>query len=486
MPYLDTIKLAFGNSLILGNTPDAVSLEQVARKIEQENLDIQSFGLFDSNTANYNTYYPDVTAEDFTPKDSDFITPTFRALSEVVVHKNWNPVDFGVNGVLKKSLSLLKGQTINADHETSIGNAMGAVADVAWQESFKQNGVMIPAGINAKLKIDAKSHPRVARAIMMDPPSIHSTSVTVQFLWEKSHASLTEEEFFRSIGTFDKDGKLIRRIATRVQRYNEISLVSHGADPFAQKMDKGGINNPLWADVSYNSAKPGERKATKFFMFDFKSDVVSNSEENSIPTETNNNSTQTETNMDKQFLLALAAVLGMQGQTEESITNEAVQTALAERLTAQQTLQQNFDNLQQEFNTYKEQNPVGGTPDQQQLTALQGQVNTFTESFRAEVLKNYNILAAGAPVASIVELLGKADYSTLKAMNEGYAVELEQKYPISCKKCGSTEVNRASSSQEEGQDDKGTSSFTENPADYAQRLSLKRANQNANAMHGGK
>jgi hypothetical protein len=119
---------------------------------------------------------------------------------------------------------------------------MGAVKDVMWEESYKTpGGIVIPSGINARMKLDGKSHPRVARAIMMDPPSIHSTSVTVQFLWEMSH-NLSQEEFFKKLGTFDKDGKQINRVASLVKRYHELSLVGHGADPYAQKITQSGPN----------------------------------------------------------------------------------------------------------------------------------------------------------------------------------------------------------------------------------------------------
>ena len=89
--------------------------------------------------------------------------------------------------VLKKSMQMLIGQTINIDHEIAVGNAIGAVSEVFWQPAYKtKSGIEVPAGINAVLKIDGKSNPRIARGVMMDPPSIHSNSVTVRFKWEPS------------------------------------------------------------------------------------------------------------------------------------------------------------------------------------------------------------------------------------------------------------------------------------------------------------
>lgn len=131
---------------------------------------------------------------------------------------------------------MLLGQTVNCDHETNIGNAIGAVSQVMWQESYKDGHFTIPAGINGILKIDGKANPRIARGILMEPPSIHSNSVTVQFKWDKSHPGMEDGEFYQKLGTYDSKGEMVRRIVTEVVRYLETSLVSHGADSFAQRL----------------------------------------------------------------------------------------------------------------------------------------------------------------------------------------------------------------------------------------------------------
>lgn len=460
MAFKDTIKLAFGHNIIMGNTPDKLTLDQVANKVEKDDsaLDIASFGLFDSNTANYNTYYPEVTAEDLAPKESEFITPTFRALSEVIVHKEWNPVDFGIGNALKKSASLLKGQTINSDHETAVGNALGAVSEVGWQNSMKTpGGIIIPAGINAKLKIDGKSHPRVARAIMMDPPAIHSTSVTVQFLWEKSHADLTEEQFWAKLGTYHKDGQLIRRIATDVKRYHEISLVSHGADPYAQKIIGDQIVNPKFADVSYNKAHPGKKPATKYFFFDMSTDLVANSaeeadeSEETIPHESNNNNNAKDKTMNKAFLLALALTMGLKykdGETEseyneENITEEVIQNALSQRVTQMAQLSARPDITAEEVTRLQAvETQFNALP--KDITALNEFMTAQTTELRAAVIKNLNTLGKNTGALKAMVENPKTSYETLSALNITYAAEVEEKFPLACKKCGSKEVNRAS------------------------------------------
>lgn len=466
MEFLDTIKLSFGNNLLLGNTPAGkISLEQIGNRYKKvpEALEVEAFGLFDSNTNNFNTYYPDVTAEDLAPKDSDFITPTFRALSEVIVHKEWNPVDFSLNSVLRKSMPLLRGQTVNADHETAIGNSLGAISEVAWEESYKaKGGVIIPAGINSILKIDGKSNPKIARAILMDPPAIHSTSVTVKFLWEKSHPELSQDDFYSKIGSKAEDGKLIRRVATMVKAYHEISLVSHGADPYAQLVKDGGIVNPKYANVTYNSAKeiPGELKSlAKHYYFNFKSDVI----ENSIPEEIiyngdDNPSQQTQT-MKKELLLVLSALASIQGitfanpnePTETELTD--AESKLKEFLTANENTAKLLATQTEEVTRLK----LVETAHTELLAKGTGKetqefVNARTEELRTVSLANYNKLNP-TPDAKITEMLSKADYNTLEALNLGYTTQLEEKYPMSCGKCGSTEVSRASAKIGEGGED---------------------------------
>src|SRR3989304_9845364 len=149
---IEILSLTFSHNLIMGNKPDKISLPQVHKKMNTEKSSSRSFGLFDSSQPNYTTYYPDVRPEDLNPKDSDFIHPLFRALSEVIVHKKFHPIDFGKNQTLKNSMGKLRGQSVNVDHETAIGNAIGVILSEEWQEGYYTNdGLFIPRGINTLL-----------------------------------------------------------------------------------------------------------------------------------------------------------------------------------------------------------------------------------------------------------------------------------------------------------------------------------------------
>lgn len=213
--HLDSMTIGQGHTIMAGYIPEAVGAQTFSEnyyKWKNPTPDtIAQFGFWGGDI-DYNTYYPNLDKSELTPKDEEFIEPMFRLLSETIVSKNWNPTDFGQNGVLKASMKMLLGQTVNCDHETNIGNAIGAVSQVMWQEAYKDGSFTIPGGINGILKIDGKANPRIARGILMEPPSIHSNSVTVQFKWDKSHPSMEESEFYQKLGTYD----------SRVKWYEEL------------------------------------------------------------------------------------------------------------------------------------------------------------------------------------------------------------------------------------------------------------------------
>lgn len=478
MGYLETINLCFNHSLIMGHAPKKLKLEHISNKLAKEGRSrkiMQSFGLFDRNQANYNTYYPDVKAADLVPKDEDFVQPVFRALSEVVVHREWNPVDFSMSGVLRKSMGLLKGSTVKTDHDDGVGNSIGAVAGVEWEMSRKHNGILVPAGINARMKIDGKSHPRIARAIMMDPPAIHSDSVTVQFMWEKSHSSLSEEEFFRKLGSFDESGELIRRIATSIKKYPEVSLVDHGADPFAQvKDDKGNIINPQYAKSSMSAkAKAELKREQKSFFFDFKSDIIANKEKTTIPLKINNNSQTTE--MNKELIVLLALHLGIKINADKP-NLKLIKSKLREIKKAGKDATQ----LQADLKALQEST---ATKDEQ-IKKLKEFRKATVASLRKETIRNYNLLcqsSGGDVEESVITLLNTAKPEALAGLNKDYQKKLEKSYPLVCNSCGSDEVSRASSVSEG--ESKKTRKLLTNSDEILDKVQKKQTRKALKQMH---
>ncbi len=457
--HLDSLTIGSGHSIMAGYIPPSIPVTEFSEKFYQwakTNPDsISQFGFW-GGEIDYNTYYPNLSAEELTPKDEEFIEPMFRLLSATIVSKNWNPTDFSKNGVLTASMNMLLGQTVNCDHETNIGNAIGAVSKVVWQDAYKDGNFTIPAGINGILKIDGKANPRIARGILMEPPSIHSNSVTVQFKWDKSHPELEDNEFYQKLGTYDSKGQMVRRMVTEVVRYLETSLVSHGADSFAQKIgDDGKIINPDFAKRTWSSYEEyRDDKSKMFFFSDYKnnldslqetnntqSNIINNQEDLSLINNNNNQMNELEL-----FIEAITAsgMLQLAEGTEKNTENvtSALKAVIADRdqlKTQKETLESDkasltdqITNLNAEIANLREMATVG---------------KNHIASLRESVVANYKKLKGDQVDETIVTMLNSetTGMATLISLNKEYQTQLEEKFPLTCAKCGSHEVSRASS-----------------------------------------
>lgn len=470
---VDTMVLGSGHSMMVGNLTNKIALPSFSEKFYQASkVEVNKFGLFGSNT-DYNTYYPDVTPEDVKPKDNEFIEPVFRMLSNCIVAKNYMPTEFPKN-VLKASMGLLVGQTVNCDHETEIGNAIGSVKEVSWQNAYTDEtmGIEIPAGINAVLKIDAKANPRIARGIMMDPPSIHSNSVTVQFEWKPSHSFEKEWEFYDKVGTIAEDGTMVRRIVTKIISYKETSLVSHGADPFAQIIKNGKINNPQYAGATYYSFSdmpPMDEKTlrSKIAYLDFKdirsNDIMYNT---SKPNYEGNQNPKIQNDMNElqKFLDQLFSdgVLSLaEGSTPsmEVALSQVKDLVVAKNSLTQEKAKadQKISELQGEVTSLKEQ-----------ISANQAMVNIGTSHLsevRSSAIASYKKLYGDDKADQNILALLEADSTnieTLLSLKATYDAQLDEKFPMRCAKCGSHDVSRASSSTQGNDPEDGTMKNSEN------------------------
>lgn len=477
--HLDSMVIGQGHTIMAGYIPEAVGAKAFSEnyyKWKNPTPDtIAQFGFWGGDI-DYNTYYPNLDKSELTPKDEEFIEPMFRLLSETIVSKNWNPTDFGQNGVLKASMKMLLGQTVNCDHETNIGNAIGAVSQVMWQEAYKDGSFTIPGGINGILKIDGKANPRIARGILMEPPSIHSNSVTVQFKWDKSHPGMEDGEFYQKLGTYDSKGEMVRRIVTEVVRYMETSLVSHGADSFAQKIGSDGkIINPTFAKRTWSSYEEyRDDKSKQYFFTDYKSDFSSFQEKDDTQGSFNDNQegdekskTNNKENMNKELQEFLESLFGKDmltlGEGQE-MSQEAAVSLIQNLVSSRNELQTSVDNLTTEKNSLTEQ-----------VTNLNAQVANLTEmatvgknhiaSLRENAVGTYKKLMGENADETIVTMLNAetTGITTLISLTKDYQARLEEKFPLTCAKCGSKDVNRASSvSEDDTQGKTGTKDTTQN------------------------
>lgn len=484
--FVDSLTIDGGHAIMTSHVPDKIGAQKFIENYyawkKPTPEDITQLGLFGSDL-NYHTYYPDVTPEELKPKDEDFIHPIFRLLSATIVSKNWNPTDFGhIDGVLKSSMGLLIGQTVNCDHSTDIGNAIGSVSEVRWQEAYKDGRIFIPAGINGVLKIDGKANPRIARGIQMEPPSIHSNSVTVQFKWEQSHPDLSIGDFYDKLGTYDSKGQLIRRIVTEIIRYHETSLVSHGADPYAQKINSDGkLNNPIFAQRTWNSYAEYTDSKDKIYTFEdykepYTSDTPSdiNKGETSSQKESpkNNHLTKTSTQMDQTLKAFLESLFGEGKLTlaeGQEMTQDTALAAIQSLVASQATNQTQIDSLNEQVtNLTTERDSL-----QEQVTSLNAKLTSqeplfnvgknYMTSLRENCVAVYKKLHGDSADESIINMLNAetTGVQTLESLQKDYTHRLHEKFPMKCAECGSTNVSRASSAKEDD-DEQGGEDKTQN------------------------
>ena len=464
---MESMIIGSGHTIMAGFLPTGVEPQTFSENFYKWNHvskeSVEKLGLFGSDI-DYNTYYPNLTKEDLTPNADEFIEPVFRLLSATIVSKNWNPTDFSQPGVLKASMRMLLGQTVNCDHSTDIGNAIGSVSQVMWQEGYKDGNFMIPAGINGVLKIDGKANPRIARGILMDPPSIHSNSVTVQFKWDKSHPGMDDRDFWDKLGTYDEKGNMIRKVATEVVRYLETSLVSHGADSFAQKIGEDGkIINPEFAKRTWTSFAEYQEDTKKVYYFtDFKEDINSYQENNDTPPNninTNNPLNNNTMNQElKEFLEKLFGDNLLSLAEGQEVSTELALSAVQSLVNSKKTLEASITNLTTEKNQLSEQ-ITQKDAEIANLTAMATVGKNHIASLREEVVGNYKKLKGDKVDETIVTMLNAetTGLQTLISLNKDYKAQLEEKFPLTCSKCGSHDVTRSSSVVEDPKKDDTTS-----------------------------
>jgi hypothetical protein len=452
--YEEQVTLCGIRSLIASNIPTQLPLKE---ELGQNMKDQSSFGFWNDPPA-FNTYYPEAKEEDFTAKDSEFIQPLFRMLSNTVVISGRGLIEFPVD-VLKKSMGLMVGQSIYPNHDMQVGNELGAVVDNVWQESYKVGDKTIPAGINARLKIDAKSHPNIARGLNMTPPSIHSVSCTVVYRWKPSRSFEKEWEFYEKMGTYDENGQLIRKIATEIVYYMELSLVPHGADPFAKKLDENGkIVLPNFA----------EKQSVKVDQTNFAYNVdwrnlksVLNEETNSFNGlfRINNNQNNQKVMTPEEIINLASQALGLSGMTTENFkTTLDAFKANMDKLVDPASLKlgdvTGWDKIQESFNAM--------TTELTELRALKEKAEFIQigedhlKELREEAINLYKMTLEEGKTEdeAIVALINKADAKEAKSMLAQYQAQLEKEAPLTCKSCGGHDISRSSFKSNSNDDEK--------------------------------
>lgn len=331
------------------------------------------------------------SVDEIRPVEKDFIYPQFRAISQGIVPGYW--LDFSTRGVLEAVVDKLKGQTVYKNHYYwDVERWLGSVSKSVW-DAQGENSDGVP-GINVQLKIDALMNPRIARGLLMQPPAIHSVSVTVAFEFDFSHPKLVEERRFWALLGQEVEGHIVRLIVTKILEFREISLVHQGADPLAKRMPD--TTDDGWpVDDTEMSADGGNSTS----LVDPGTPTVKEKQTVKL-------------NDQRKQILGLAAVTG------EDVPDEMVLTAvdgLAQRAAGAESI----------------------------LTAARTEATRLATL--AEVGEGGNL---PAPIASLINRATGQELAELTAM---YEQKVAEKFPHTCQSCGKKNVVGRSSVEGSGE-----------------------------------
>ena len=216
-------------------------------------------------------------------KPEDFIAFPFRHISATIVGGwSWKATEFS-DRVLKAAAALLSYKPACVNHSLETNNMIGLNGIAKYREPFKQDGIIIPGGLDAPIWIDGRLHQDITRKLSGFPvPHIQSVSVTVAYEWEPSHdfkdrnGETDDWEFENQIGRL-VDGHMVRRVVTKIEDFYETSLVFLGADPFAKicndknelvQIEKAAIVGKQMFSKEPDSTKDHYKKTGHFYLSD--------------------------------------------------------------------------------------------------------------------------------------------------------------------------------------------------------------------------
>jgi len=358
------------------------------------------------------TFQP-ATREDLEPKPEEYIYPIYRALSQTILLSHY--IDLRREGVLEASVPMLIGQTIYPNHWAETESWIGAVESAWWDKPEESGTPFETPGINVRLKVDWKVNPKIARGILMDPPALHSVSATFRFKWEKSHPDLDDRQFWTMLGE-EVDGELVLIVVAEILNYDEISLVYQGADPEAKIIPETEPGEEEQTEASLKLSA-GEMTTKPLLI----ADIIKN------PSQTGG--VQMEEKL-KELMAKLKA------ETPEAALDAALtlagQPAPDEKVIAVAEV-------------LKKQ---GIDPEETGRLISSG--GRYQEKLK-EDLKTFATLAMCDGDEKLpdgfVESQVKGDIGQLEAAVNVYRKMAEQKYPLKCQDCGSTNVSSRSSAR---------------------------------------
>ncbi len=437
-------------------------------------------------------YTQSVTGDkaDAVAQKEDFIPFVFRHLSATVVGAGtWKATDFSDEKVLKKGMKLLQHKPVYINHNLKTNNIVGVNGKVKWVEKRTgKDGKEIPAGIEAPIWIDGKLHQDLTRKLTAFPvPHIQSVSVTVDFSWIPSHefkdrnGNDDEWEFERQIGLV-VDGKMVRRVVTKITAFYETSLVWLGADPFAKIINKEGeplniersgvIDKKEFDQDPYCSVY---KNCGKYFI----EDKFAAEKKTLSYSKGNNHKDENSENMNSEELKALKTKLGL--TAEQDITADVLANFEIVAKKDYSELNNKVANLEKEKGSL-ESKITALNSDNEILKPFKTQIEDFKEKIkdtnismdnlvefalesnknlndaREECIKSYKAtLGKEESAESVINMINAADLSTVNGLMQSYGKTAFEKFGATCSACGSKEIKFGTVKREENNEDNGES-----------------------------
>jgi hypothetical protein len=265
----------------------------------------------------------------------------------------------------------------------------------------------------------------------------------------------------QKLGTYDDKGTLYSKKVSKIMMYYENSLVPHGADPFAKKVENGKIVLAKQAEKMYNmsfaddsifkkhdyfTAIGGKPSPISFGTFSF-SDLITDHETHN--TNTNN------LNTDDMELSVLITSLKLDPAVvmDEASFIAAIQAqfdAVASLTAEKETLTGETTTLKESI-TAKDADIATLTAEKTTLTTERDEAMKFkTRALevetgkRTEAKRLYNIIKADKADAAFLTSLDTMEFSAVETLMADYGIQVESLMPLTCSDCHSKNVSRAS------------------------------------------
>lgn len=461
-----------------GDTANYVPLD----KSTQEKLaEIRSkFGWINSD---YRQSVPSAI-EDAIAKPEDFIPFMFRHITATIVGAGtWKATEF-TPAVLKAARKKLEFKPAYVNHEVEVSNNIGLTGQAVFTDTFTSNdGIIVPAGLDAPIWIDGKLHTDLTRKLSAYPkPHIQSVSIGVLYKWEPSHSftdSVGNEDdyaFENRIGTM-VDGKMVRRIVTEIVDIFETSLVFMGADPYAKIIDEKGqlvnIDVSSIAGKSVFSQDPLSKyyKETGCFFISeessldkqkalYLSEQIFTREPKTGNSKNNNEMAKIkivgkQADFSKEALDALTAqkfeveFVEQVDSTELTKKETEIQTLTKDKKTAEDALKVATDSLTSEKAITAEYAKIipadkiaefAKEVELEKVTDFARTGKTLLVKKREELVRLYKLKAGADVNADLVKTMETSEGAALDALLQDYGSKLYNEYGGSCKSCGSNEI----------------------------------------------